>query len=146
MVVHLLHLRALLSFHLNLLRGGHHEVVAAYALQHAFHLFTLGVHNLYVLTDKVDVLLRHLERLSQAGRAYLEFVVLCVSADMLLDIAAQLNAVLYPHAVGMVLLYHDAVIWANLNVYQEIVLVLEPLFYYTLYNVFVYHTVFINTK
>ena len=71
--------------------------------------------------DNVNLILSaHAERLSQAGTAHLELVVLVVAVEARLDVAAQVGTVLYPHTVLMVYLHHDAVVGADADVNQEI--------------------------
>ena len=92
----------------------------------------------------VAILLRNLEWLSDACRAYLKFVVTKVVAQFLLKITAQCRAIFNPHSVGMIYLHHDAVIGGEHHVNKKIVVACQPLFYNCLDFVFLYHIFSIN--
>ena len=132
-------LRALLAFHLLLLLHRHSEVVALYGFEHAFVLLSVGVEHFHDLSYEAVVQLSNLERLSQSGGSYFQFVVFLVAAEVVFDVTAQGNAVFNPHSVSVVYLYYDAVVGAYLDVNKEILLAVKPLFYDTSYGVFVYN-------
>ena len=67
-----------------------------------------------------------LEGLAQSGGSHLQLVVLFVTAQMVLDVAAQIRAVVHPHAIGVVYFYDDAIVGANLNIYEEVFLPRKP--------------------
>ena len=138
-MVHLDSLRAFLALNLHFLSHTHHERIAVHAFEQPLDLTAVSVEHLNLLADKALLLLRHLERLTQTSRTYLKLVVFLIAAQTLFDEAAQLHTVLYPHTVGMVYLHHDLIIRADFNIHKKIVLVLQPLFYNTFYDVFVYH-------
>ena len=110
-----------------LLRHGDREVVAVNALQHSLHLLAFVVEHLNVLANEVHILLRNLKGLSKSCRAYLKLIILLITVETVLYIAAQLYAVLYPHTIGMVYLNNNSVIRADFNIDKEILLVLQLL-------------------
>ena len=77
--------------------------------------------------------------MSKAGGAHLEFEVLLVAVEVVLDVLAQRHAVFYPYAVGMVDFHDDFVVLADFDIDQEIVLSLQPLVDQCLDNAFLYH-------
>ena len=62
---------------------------------------------------------------------------------MSLDIPAQFGTVLYPDSILVVYLHYDTVVRRNINIYEKILFVCEPLAGYCLYCLFVYHKFFI---
>ena len=126
-MVHIRHDGTFLALLPYLLRHGDSEVVAVNALQHSLHLLAFVVEHLNVLANEVHILLRNLKGLPESGRAYLKLIILLVTVETVLSIAAQLYAVLYPHAIGMVYLNNNSVIRADFNIYKEILLALQPL-------------------
>ena len=105
------------------------------------HLLAAGVHHLDVLAHVDGILLCHLERLADAGRAHLELVVVKLCAEPLLQVAAQLCAILNPHPVGVVDLYNDAVVGLDADVNEEVLVAFQPLFDDCLYCILVNHIV-----
>ncbi len=119
--------RALGSFLLHFLFHGDGEIVSIHTLEQSFPFLSVGVEHFHFFSDEVEILLSHLERLSEAGAANLQFVVLVITVEVVFYEAAELHAILNPHAICMVDLHDDSVVWTNLNVNEEIVFVLEPL-------------------
>ena len=118
--------RPFLAFGLDLLLGGDHKVSSFYRFEHPFGLLSIGTEHFHLFPDEVDILLWHLERLSEARRPHFQFEVFLVAVEMVFDKLAQLHAVFYPHAVGVVNLHNNLVVLADLNVNEEIVFSLEP--------------------
>ena len=81
----------------------------------------------YVKDYVVLVLLNYFERLSKAGRANLELVIIGFAVEAVFYVAAQLGTVFNPHSLGVVNFNCDFVVFANYDIYQKILLVGEPL-------------------
>ena len=79
-------------------------------------------------SDKLEILLRNFERLTQACRANFELIVFLVTVQMILNILTQGNTILNPYSIGMVNLNNDSIVGTDFNAYQEIFLILEPFF------------------
>ena len=132
-------LRTFLAFHFLLFFHRYNKVDPFYAFEYAFVFLSIGIENFYFFAYKAVVLLCHLEWLTKSGRAYFEFIVLFVAAEVVFDETAQFYAVFNPHTIGVIYFYYDTVVGAYLDVNKEILLAVKPLFYDTSYGVFVYH-------
>ena len=108
-------------------------------LQYAAQFTSILGQHFYLLTNVVHVLLKHLERLSDTGRAYFQFEILRVAVQAGFDIAAQLHTIFYPNTVFVVDLHHNLVIRTHRYLHQEVIFVLQPIFYNFTNRFFLYH-------
>ena len=79
-------------FHLLLDRDNHTVLVGRF--QHTGQLRAVFQQHLHLVSDVLDVLAKYLERRSNAGGANLQLIILDVTIQMLLQIPAQLSAII----------------------------------------------------
>ena len=115
-------------------------------LQHAAELAAVLCQHFHFLADVVNVLLQYLEGLSDAGRTDFQLIILILTIQPGLYIAAQLYTILNPNTFFVVYLHHNLVIRADYNFHQKVIFIFQPLIYNLTNSFFFYHRLTIKNK
>ena len=133
------HHRAFLPFYLYFLTDCHYEVFTFDRLQNASCLLSIGIQDLNVPANKINVLLRYLERLSKPCRTYLKLIVLLFSVKTAFNKLTQFHTIFNPHAVSMVDFNNNLIIRTDFHVNKKVFFVFQPLPNNLFYDVLIYH-------
>ena len=115
-------------------------------LQHAAELAAVLCQHFHFLADVVNVLLQYLEGLSDAGRTDFQLIILILTVQLGLDVAAQLYAVLNPNTFFVVYFHQNLVIRADCHLHKEVVLSCQPLVNNLTNSFLFYHLLAIKNK
>ena len=115
-------------------------------LQHAAELAAVLCQHFHFLADVVNVLLQYLEGLSDAGRTDFQLIILILTVQLGLDVAAQLYTVLNPNTFFVVYFHQNLVIRADCHLHKEVVLSCQPLVNNLTNSFLFYHRLTIRNK
>ena len=115
-----LQLRALHPLFLHFDGYGKRNALFIGLLQQTAPFLAGGRNNLDLLVNVVKVLLQYFEGLPDACRSYFQFIILNVTVKVLINVAAQVDAVVNPDTLFVVNLHYDAVVCTNAQICKKI--------------------------